>query len=152
MVILSARRMQKLAQRLQQLERSVEAAGGEVEDRVEREAGAWAEEWADREEELAASAARMGVELTTLRSMDRDTLEGLLSPGPGGNAGRLWAAAEILYADGLLAESAGREAEARSRWGKAAHLYRAIAPGLELPEGVPSPEGRRAEIEERLAR
>lgn len=145
MVILSAQRMQRLAERLQQLERSVEQGGSELDDLREEMAGD-EERGAKRrelDEDLASEAARVGVELETARQMDRSTLARVLSRGgAGGGGGRLWAAAEILYADGLLARAAGRESVARARWGKAAYLYGRLDPGLDLPEDTASPEER----------
>lgn len=147
MVILSAQRMQRLAERLQQMERSVEAGGGELEDATE--------EVADRdappddggfEQELASAAARVGVELKTARRMDAATLSRALAGGPGGG-GRLWAAAEILFLDGLAARSRGDRRAARSRWEKAAFLYRRGGMDVELPEGAESPGERLARID-----
>lgn len=139
--------MQRLAERLQQMERSVEAGGGELED--------VSEEVTDREpsregdsfdEELASMAARVGVELKTARRMDAATLARALAGGPGGG-GRLWAAAEILFVDGLAARDRGDEGVAASRWEKAAFLYRRVGAGMDLPEGATSPEERLERIE-----
>lgn len=147
MVILSAQRMQRLAERLQQMERSVEAGGAELEDATEEVTGrAPPREEAAFDEELASAAARVGVELETARRMDAATLSRTLAGGPGGGW-RLWAAAEILFVDGLVARSRGDEGAARSRWEKAAHLYRRGGTGTELPEEATPPEERLDRIE-----
>lgn len=148
MVILSSQRMQRLAARLQQVERGVERAGGEVED-AEEEAP---DEGRDRpeaavEDDLSEIAARAGVDLSTVRRMDAATLTRALSRGPGGGGGRLWAAAEVLYVDGLSARVRGEDSIARSRWEKAACLYRQLDEGLELPEGAVSPASRLERME-----
>lgn len=146
MVILSAQRMQRLAERLQQLERSVEQGGSELDDLREEMAGD-GEGGKRREfdEDLASEAARVGVELETARQMDRSTLARVLSRGgAGGGGGRLWAAAEILFVDGLLARAEGRESVARARWKKAAYLYGRVGSELDLPEGSATP-GERVE-------
>lgn len=147
MVILSAQRMQRLAERLQQMERSVEAGGGELEDATEEVTDRGPGRGGDAfDEELASTAARVGVELNTARRMDAATLSRALAGGPGGG-GRLWAAAEILFVDGLAARRRGDESAARSRWEKAAFLYRRAGTGVELPEGAPTPEERLDRIE-----
>lgn len=154
MVVLSARRMQRLAERLQQMERSLERGGARIEDRREEaaEASASGEGQPGFDEELASAAARVGVELESVRRMDRSTLIGVLSGGPGAGGSRLWAAAEILFLDGIAARSRGSgEAVVRARWEKAAHLYRELDPALELPDGAAPPEDRLERIEERIA-
>ena len=134
--------MQRLAERLQQMERSVEAGGGELED--------LREEVTDRDperarsafdEDLASMAARVGVELKTARRMDAATLSRALAGGPG-SGGRLWAAAEILFVDGLAARSLGEPGVTRSRWEKAAFLYRRVRGEMKLPEDATPPEER----------
>lgn len=151
MVILSAQRMQRLAERLQQMERSVEAGGGELED-LREEVTDRDPERADSafDEELASAAARVGVELKTARRMDAATLSRALAGGPGGG-GRLWAAAEILFVDGLAARSRGDAGVARSRWEKAAFLYRRVGGDMELPGEATPPEERVERIEAWLA-
>jgi len=147
-VILSAQRMQRLAERLQQLERSVESGGGELEDASEEVAGRSPPEGESAfEEELEAVAARAGVELKTARRMDAVTLSRALAGSPGGS-GRLWAAAEILFMDGLAARARGEEHAARSRWEKAAFLYRHGGMDVDLPDDATPPEERLARIEE----
>ncbi len=129
------------------MERSVEAGGGELEDAREEmmdRAPSHAESAFD--EELASAAARVGVELTTARRMDSATLSRALSGGPGGG-GRLWAAAEILFIDGLAARNRGDDSVARSRWEKAEFLYRRIGKDVEIPEGATSPQERLDRIE-----
>lgn len=148
MVILSSQRMQRLAQKLQQVEQGVERSGGEVEDALDEAA----DEARDRpdtgiDDELEDIAARSGVELSTVRRMDPGTLSRTLARGPGGGGGRLWTAAEVLFMDGLAARARGEDAVARSRWEKAAVLYRELDEGLELPEEAMPPGERLARIE-----
>ena len=129
------------------MERSVEAGGGELEDvreEVTDPEPTRAESAFD--EELASMAGRVGVELTTARRMDAATLSRALSGGPAGG-GRLWAAAEILFVDGLAARNRGDEETARSRWEKAAFLYRRVGADMELPEDATPPEDRLDRIE-----
>lgn len=148
MVILSSQRMQRLAAKLQQVEQGVERAGGEVEDATEEalEEGR-ARPGPDVENELGEIAARAGVELSTARRMDGATLAGTLSRGPGAGGGRLWTAAEVLFVDGLAARTRGEERVARSRWEKAAYLYRQLDEGLDLPEDAVPPGERLERIE-----
>lgn len=142
-VILSAQRMQRLAEKLQKMESSVEKGGSELEDVREEVTGhAPPPEESVFQEELASVAGRVGVELKTARQLDAATLSRVLSRGPGGAGGRIWAAAEILFVDGLAARARGQESAARSRWEKAAALYRRCGTGLELPEDSASPEER----------
>lgn len=148
MVILSTQKMQRLAARLQQLERGVERAGGEVEDETEEVAQGDPDRSGARVgDDLADVAARAGVELSTVRRMDAATLSRTLSRGPGAGGGRVWAAAEVLYVDGLAARARGEESVARSRWEKAAHLYRQLDQGMELPEDATPPARRIERIE-----
>lgn len=130
MVILSAQRMQRLSEKLQQVERSVERGGSEL------------EELRDVDEELASAGARVGVELQSLRQLDAGTLARALSRGPGGGGGRVWAAAELLFVDGLATRRRGEERVARARWEKAAFLYRRLGDDLELPDEATPPAER----------
>lgn len=149
MVILSAQRMQRLSEKLQQMERSVERGGSELEDlREEAEAGVPSRgELLDVEEELASAGARVGVELESARQLDAATLARALSRGPGGGGGRLWAAAELLFMDGLAARARGEERVGRARWEKAAFLYRRLGDALELPDEATPPAERLERID-----
>lgn len=144
MVILSAQRMQRLTEKLQRMERSVERGGSELEDLREESADEVSsrEELVDVEEELAAAGARVGVELQTARQLDAATLARVLSRGPEGGGGRLWAAAELLFVDGLAARMRGEERVARARWEKAAFLYRTLGDDPGLPEEATPPAER----------
>lgn len=149
MVILSSQRMQRLAEKLQLVERSVERGGSEVEGLREEGSGETPSrgEGHEFEEDLTSASARVGVDLHTVRRMDAETLARMLSRGAGGGGGRLWAAAEILFVDGLTARARGESTVARARWEKAAFLYRRLGAGLELPEGATPPEERVERIE-----
>lgn len=143
MVILSSQRMQRLAAKLQQVEQGVERAGGEVEDAMDEARGEGRVRPGPAvEDELGEIAARAGVELSTARRMDGATLSRTLSRGPGGGGGRLWTAAEVLFVDGLAARARGEERVARSRWEKAAYLYRQLDEAVDLPEEAVPPGDR----------
>lgn len=147
MVILSSQRMQRLAAKLQQVEQGVERAGGELENRKEEAAEDRARPGLDIGDELGEIAARAGVELSTARRMDGTTLARALSRAPGNGGGRLWMAAEVLFVDGLAARARGDDRVARSRWQKAAYLYRQLDQGLDLPDDVDPPRARLERIE-----
>lgn len=132
MIILNAQQLQRLAESLLRLERMLEAEGGDA-SRIE--------------EGLEEVAARLGAHLEIVRMADPGTLLAVLDPEGRGDTGKLWAAAEILYLDGLLAGAEGRPEAARERMERAAFLYRRLAPDARLPEGVAAPEERLARIE-----
>lgn len=153
MVILSAQRMQRLAEKLRRVEQSVERGGSELED-VREEGVSEApsrQEVHDLEEDLTSASARVGVDLQAARRMDAETLARMLSRGTVAGGGRLWAAAEILFVDGLTARVRGESTVARARWEKAAFLYRRLGAGLELPEGATPPPERIERIEAWMA-
>lgn len=135
MVILKAKRLQRLARKLARLEASLEAEGGEL--RQVREG-------------LEEAAAAVGVDLETVRRLDADTLAGALAPGDAPAPGRLWVAAEVLFLDGLVARADGRREASRRRLARARALYRKIGGGLDLPEGAAAPGARLHRIEELL--
>ncbi len=134
-MLLKAHRMQQIARKMAQLEASLAGASGELHE---------------LREELEETAATTGVELETIRRLDAGTLTGALAPGGSPAPGRLWAAAEVLFLDGLAALGEGRDATARRRLGKARHLYAELGDGLELPEGAAAPENRLERIDDLL--
>lgn len=132
MLRLDAFRMHRLSRLLQRLEAQLEREGGEP---------------AAVRESLEDVARRMGVHLEAVRLVDAASLVELLEAG---GSGRLWAAAEVLFLDGLLARAEGRPQEARHSLEKARLLYGRVDAGLELPDGRPPPAERLRRID-RLA-
>lgn len=128
MFVLNAQQLQRLAESLLRLERLLENEGGDP--GMVREG-------------LDEAAHRMGVHLDVVRLADVDTLLLMHGPGRGGDAGKLWAVAEILYMDGLVAHAEGHLQDARARLTTAARLYDALPTGLDLPEGAVPPADRR---------
>lgn len=133
MIVLNARQLQRLAELQLRVQRLAEREGGDA-PRIR--------------EDLEDVAARMRVNLDVVRLVDPPTLLGILSPGEGTDPGRLWAAAELLFLDGLLSRAEGREAETADRWAKARFLYRRVDPALRIPEDMPPPDERLRRIAE----
>lgn len=134
MVLLKAQRLQRLAEKLGEIENRLEREGGETEVR----------------EGLEAAAARTGVDLETARALDAATLQRALSPGGRPDPGRAWAVAEVLFLDGLRARAEDDPAAAARRLEKARRLYRGVGDGLDLPEGASGAADRLRRIEELL--
>jgi len=134
MIVLNAQQLQRLAESLLRLERLLEAEGGDT--GVIREG-------------LDEAAHRMGVHLAVVRLADAGTLLQMHGPGSGGDPGKLWATAELLFLDGLRARAEGNLGEAERRIETALALFQEVDAGLTLPELSPSPE-RRAEQARRL--
>lgn len=128
MFIVNAQKLQSLAESLLRLERLLEREGGDP---------------GTIREGLDEAAHRMGVHLDVVRLADLDTLLLMHGPAGGGDAGKLWAMAEILYMDGLVARAEGREPDAQARFRTAARLYAELPPGLEIPDGAVPPAERR---------
>lgn len=135
MVLLKAQRLQRLAEKL-----------SEIESRLDREGG----ELTEVREGLEEAAARTGVDLETVRALDGPTLERTLSPGGRPDPGRFWAVAEVLYLDGLRARAQGEETTAAKLLEKARRLYGNVGGDLDLPEDAPTRDGRVRRIEELL--
>ncbi len=131
MIILNARQLQSLAETLLRLERLLEAEGGDA---------------TGIEDGLEEAAHRMGVHLAVVRLADAGTLLHLHGPHGGGDPGRLWATAELLYLDALRARAEGDAGQAERHLGTSRRLFAAVDPGLRLPEDTPSPQARIAEI------
>ncbi len=135
MVLLKAQRLQQLAEKLRQIENRLDREGGEL---------------TEVREGLEEAAARTGVDLETVRTLDGPTLERTLSPGGRPDPGRFWAVAEVLYLDGLQARARGEPAAARRRLEKARRLYETGVEGIDLPDDSVSPADRLRRIEELL--
>ncbi len=127
MIVLNAQQLQRLAESLLRLERLLEAEGGDT--GVIREG-------------LDEAAHRMGVHLAVVRLADAGTLLQVHGPGSGGDPGKLWATAELLFLDGLRARAEGHLGEAERRIETALALFQEVDPGLVLPELSPSPQRR----------
>ena len=134
MIVLNAQQLQRLAESLLRLERLLEAEGGDT--GVIREG-------------LDEAAHRMGVHLAVVRLADAGTLLQMHGPGSGGDPGKLWATAELLFLDGLRARAEGCLGEAERRIETALALFQEVDAGLALPELSPSPQ-RRVEQARRL--
>lgn len=137
MVLIKAQKLQRLAEKL-----------GEIEAQLDREGG----ELTEVRRGLEEAAARTGVELETVRRLDAATLEMTLSPGGRADPGRFWAVAEVLYLDALRARARDDDAAAARRLEKARRLFGRVGDGLELPDGARPPEERIEEIDDLLAR
>lgn len=133
MIVLNAQQLQRLAEVHLRVERLQEREGGDA-SRVR--------------EELEDVASRVRVNLDVVRLLDPPSLVEILSPGEGTSSGRLWAAAELLFLDGIVARAEGREAEAEGRLAKARFLYRRLGAGFEVPEEMPAPDARLRRIDE----
>jgi hypothetical protein len=131
MIILNARQLQALAETLLRLERLLEAEGGDA---------------TGIQDGLEEAAHRMGVHLAVVRLADAGTLLHLHGPEGGGDPGRLWATAELLYLDGLRARAEGETDGGDGLLRTARRLFQAVDPGLRLPPGTPSPTERVREI------
>ncbi len=127
MIVLNAQQLQRLAESLLRLERLLEAQGGDPP--VIREG-------------LEEAAHRMAVHLEVVRLADAGTLLSMHGPASGGDPGKLWAIAELLFLDGLVCRAEGRDDEARTRVRTALELFPHIHADLELPPVAPSPEAR----------
>ncbi|MFW6200020.1 MAG: hypothetical protein ACOC8K_05560 [Gemmatimonadota bacterium] len=141
MVFFKAQQMQRLAELLQRIQKTIEGEGGDL---------------LKAEDDLRGVAREAGLDLEIARMADGPTLEAVLTGGGEDTESRRWLAAEVLFVDGLLAlERAAREAEAEEAeteaaapWAKARHLYRTLPEALDLPAGAVEPEERLRRIEE----
>ncbi|HEX7049960.1 MAG TPA: hypothetical protein VF188_07070 [Longimicrobiales bacterium] len=112
--------------------------------------GAAPAEEVDRE--LRSAARRGGVDLDVARVATADTLVMLISGGGEADPSRGWLLAELLYLDGLEAETNGRVDAARASYDKALRLYSLVAPAGGFLVGWPEATERMAEIRSRLER
>ena len=136
MIFFKAQQMQQLARLLMRLETLLERVGGDASHELE--------------ESLEDAAERTGVHLEILRLAGPETIEEVLAPGGGGDPGKVWGAAEVLFLDGLLAHAQGRAVEARDRLEKAHRLYLLLEPDLELPDEAVPPAQRIRSLRELL--
>lgn len=126
--MITAREFARLAGLLGRIEGLIEARGGDP---------------AAVREKLAEAVERVGVDLDVVCLLEPDTVAAILAPG---GAGKLWGVAEVLYLEGILALAEEREPEAADRLERARRLYEHLEAGLDLPEGIPSPEERLRQI------
>lgn len=133
MIVLNAQQLQRLAEVHLRVERLQEREGGDA---------------SQVREELEDVARRMRADLEVVRLLDPPSLVDILSPGDGTSSGRLWAAAELLFLDGIVARAEGRETEAEGRLAKARFLYGHLGTDFDIPEDMPPPDARLRRIDE----
>lgn len=121
MIIQNAQRLQRLAEQLLALQRRLEAGSGDT---------------THIREGLEEVARRVGVDLDVLRIAHPDTVLEVLSPEGGGDPGKIWAAGEVLFLEGVRALAEGELDEGRRSLVKARHLLASLDPHLTLPEGA----------------
>ncbi len=92
----------------------------------------------------------IGFDFDVARLADADTLERMVAPTGEVEPARAWLIAEGFYLEGLEAQLDERADDARACFGKAARLYRLVAPDALLPTGFTEAVERIAEIEQRL--
>ena len=124
---MNAQKLQRLAEMLQEMERRQEAGGGEAHL---------------VEEGLEEVAVRIGVDREILQLATPETLLHVLAPEGGGDPGKLWVVAEILYLERRRALARGDREEARAAGEKARLLYRKVGSDLDVPEPAPPPTER----------
>jgi hypothetical protein len=134
MIVLNAQQLQRLAESLLRIERLLESEGGDP--GIIREG-------------LEEAAHRMGVHLAVVRLADARTLLQLHAPPGGGDPGKLWAVAELLFLDGLRALDEGDEGEGHRVLATSLELFPHVDPGLQLP-AVARPPGERMEAARRI--
>jgi hypothetical protein len=98
--------------------------------------------------ELQEMAAQYGVDLTTARAVDGETLLLLVSPGGQSEPARCWITAELLYLDALRLEAGGDTVEAAHGFAKALLLYETI--DATMLGGLPAAGDRIGELRVRL--
>jgi len=135
MIFFKAQRLQRLAEQLLEMQRRLEAGGGDA---------------THVREGLEEAARRIGADLDIVRLAHPDTVLDVLTPGGGGDPGKIWAVGEILYLDGLVAMAEGEEDEAVASLLKARKLLQSLDPELSLPEGSVPPEARLRRLDEVL--
>jgi hypothetical protein len=135
MIIQNAQRLQRLAEQLLALQRRLEAGSGDT---------------SHIREGLEEVARRVGVDLDVLRIAHPDTVVEVLSPDGGGDPGKLWAAGEVLYLEGVRALAEDQLHTGRSALVKARLLLQALDSDLALPEGAHPVELRLEELNQLL--
>lgn len=99
-------------------------------------------------DELRAEASRHGVDLALARALDPHSLLLLLSPTGEPEPARCWLIAELLYLDGLQAQTAGELDQALRSYENALRLFLALDPSV--IGGIPEAADRVAELERRV--
>jgi len=127
MIFFKAQRMQQLAQQLLALQRRLEAGSGDT---------------THIREGLEEVARRVGVDLEIVRLAHPDTVLDVLAPEGGGDPGKVWAVAEVLFLDGIRARAEGEPGEGLDALRKARYLYRTLGEGLVLPDEATPPDQR----------
>jgi hypothetical protein len=103
---------------------------------------------ADVEDAFRTLAGHAGIDLDVARRTTPETL--ILLTSPQLEPTRCWTLAELLYLDGLNAQTDGRNEDARNSYEKALRLFAFVEPGGGMLLGWPEAADRIAEIEERL--
>lgn len=101
-------------------------------------------------EQLRTVAGYAGLDLELARVVALETLVGMAAPGGEVEPGRCWMYAEVLYLDGLAAETTGELDRAWSSYHKARALFELVAPHGGLLVGLPEAGDRIVEIDRRL--
>jgi hypothetical protein len=103
---------------------------------------------ADVDDAFRTLAGHAGIDLEVARRSTPETL--ILLTSPQLEPTRCWTLAELLYLDGLNAQTEERNEDARSSYEKAMRLFAFVQPGGAMLLGWPEAADRIAEIEERL--
>ncbi|MGD8277355.1 MAG: hypothetical protein PVH00_04985 [Gemmatimonadota bacterium] len=99
-------------------------------------------------EEFDAAASQFGITPAVLRDATPETLVMLF--GPTVDPSRCWLAAELLYLEGLEAETDARNDDAVAAFAKATLLFRLIEPAGVMLAGWPEAAERIEDIRQRL--
>ncbi len=102
------------------------------------------------DDELRLVGRRAGVDLDVARIATPETLLLLVAPTGEPDPGRCWVLGEMLYLDGLAAETEGRSAPALASYDKAVRLFRLVEPGGAFLTGWPEAGERVRELEARI--
>jgi len=100
--------------------------------------------------DLDAAARLGGIDIEMARLASEDTLAALITAGGEVNPSRCWMTAELLFLDGLEAQTAGRDDSARVSYKKALLLYSLLRPEGVFLVGWPEAGERTREIEANL--
>ncbi len=103
------------------------------------------------DDELRLVGRRAGVDLDVARIATPETLVLLVAPTGEPDPGRCWVLGEMLYLDGLAAETEGRRLAALASYDKAVRLFRLTEPGGAFLTGWPEAGERVRELEGRIS-